>query len=404
MASIRFVQIPKKKDRWQVFNGQVLLGRTRLRGGSYQLDLGRSITGGSRVQKSFQSKPELLAWLERIVRDYQAHGKEAYDLTPERRRICFSALDILKAFPDSTLVAAAKFYLEYHDPARERRTIRQLIDEFLQSKRTSGKADATIKDYAVRLSFFAKEHGEKDAHDITPQLVEKWFDDHHMAGLNRQNYRRHLTVLFNYALKRGYCVKNPAADTEKVTIKRGLPVILTTQEATKLLRTAQNTAPELVPYIAIGLFAGLRPDEIRRLEWRNVHFTRREIYVAPTASKTADRYVVISDNLMEWLACYPGHGKERKEQDAVFCSRSILERIRAEAKVPWTQDILRHSFASHYCPIHGTVETADQMGHKGMSVLFKHYRRAVSRQDAEKYWQIVPNAQADIIQLEAHLG
>ena len=34
--------------------------------------------------------------------------------------------------------------------------------------------------------------------------------------------------------------------------------------------------PELVPFLAIGAFAGLRPAEIERLDWRNIDFLNSE--------------------------------------------------------------------------------------------------------------------------------
>jgi integrase len=42
------------------------------------------------------------------------------------------------------------------------------------------------------------------------------------------------------------------------------PGILSVNEAARLLEAA---APNILPYIAIGLFAGLRAAELERLDW-----------------------------------------------------------------------------------------------------------------------------------------
>ena len=49
---------------------------------------------------------------------------------------------------------------------------------------------------------------------------------------------------------------------------------------------------EIVPYLAIGFFAGLRPDEIRRLRWQDIDFTAKEIHVNADTSKTSTERTV----------------------------------------------------------------------------------------------------------------
>jgi len=44
---------------------------------------------------------------------------------------------------------------------------------------------------------------------------------------------------------------------------------------------------ELRAYVSIGLFAGLRPTEMTRLDWSNVRLDQRVILVNADASKTA---------------------------------------------------------------------------------------------------------------------
>jgi len=58
---------------------------------------------------------------------------------------------------------------------------------------------------------------------------------------------------------------------------------------------------------------------------------------------------------------------------------------------------MRHTYASHHCPIYGTDDTADQLGHKGKSVLFKHYRRAISETEAKLFWEIRPVIKDNIL-------
>ena len=39
--------------------------------------------------------------------------------------------------------------------------------------------------------------------------------------------------------------------------------------------------PDMVPYFAIALFAGLRPKEAEQLDWENINFDKSTIKVTP---------------------------------------------------------------------------------------------------------------------------
>src|SRR5205823_5459828 len=112
--------------------------------------------------------------------------------------------------------------------------------------------------------------------------------------------RRLLGVLFSYATKRGYCLSNPAKDTSKAKHVAKPPGILTAAQAASLL---VNAEPEILPAIALGLFAGLRPEsEVWRLDWAHIDFETGLIDVAADRTKSArNRWVKMSENLIAWL-------------------------------------------------------------------------------------------------------
>jgi integrase len=75
--------------------------------------------------------------------------------------------------------------------------------------------------------------------------------------------------------------------------------IFTPAEVTQFLTHARE---EMIPFLAIGAFAGLRSAEIERLEWQEVNLENRFIEVKAAKAKTAARRIVpISDNLAAWL-------------------------------------------------------------------------------------------------------
>ena len=87
--------------------------------------------------------------------------------------------------------------------------------------------------------------------------------------------------------------------------KRTPVEILTPEEMTALL---EHATPEIAPCFALGAFAGLRSEEILRLEWADVTKRPGFIEVAADKAKTATRRLVpITDNLALWLALSPSY-------------------------------------------------------------------------------------------------
>ena len=78
------------------------------------------------------------------------------------------------------------------------------------------------------------------------------------------------------------------------------------KEATALLDVTRDKDPEMLAYVAIGLFAGLRRSELCALEWSEIDRKARTIEVKGVKAKTRQRRIVsISDTLSAWLAVAP---------------------------------------------------------------------------------------------------
>jgi integrase len=64
------------------------------------------------------------------------------------------------------------------------------------------------------------------------------------------------------------------------------------------MRLLLHSAPaRMIPYLALGAFAGLRAAEMARLDWSAIDLTRRIIPIRADQAKTASRRVApINDN------------------------------------------------------------------------------------------------------------
>ncbi len=160
-------------------------------------------------------------------------------------------------------------------------------------------------------------------------------------------------------------------------------------ELSALLEKAKGLAPDVVPMIAIGAFAGLREAEIQRLDWSEIDLARRHIEVKATKAKSARRRVVpIQPNLAAWLQPYSGMTGRVVPAGA----RRKLARVREAAKLTrWPNNGLRHSFASYrLAAIHDAPRVSVELGHTSPQMLYSTYRELVLPTEAERYWTILP--------------
>ena len=356
---------------------------TKVKGRRYsywEVDCG--VIDGSRKTFSFKTEQEATKKAEELRTERNRIGKDASQLSDEKKREAVRAYQLLNG--SGSLIEAAKFYLAHTTPGGGQATVQELLNTFIEVKTKAGRRPATIETLKVRIGRFAKDFGSTPAHTMTTRDLEKWFDAYNITGTNRDNYRRALVGFFEFAKKRKYTRSNPASELEKPILDDNLPEILTVEEVKRLMESAQKHRPDMVSYFALCIFAGLRPAEANGFDINQIDFDAKLISVRPAvAKKRRQRFVDLQDNLGEWLLPY-------KTELAHFSRRGLLL-VRDKAAVAWAHDIMRHSYASyHLAKFEDAAKTSLQMGHLRPDVLFNHYRNMVRRTDAERFWSIVP--------------
>ena len=114
--------------------------------------------------------------------------------------------------------------------------------------------------------------------------------------------------------------------TEPIRVEREEPAILSNSQVSALLDAAVSFFPLgkklpeahkvktrypqarpdlagfLIPYVALGIFAGIRPKELARLTWRDIDLGLGLVTIASKVSKKRERrHIDMSDNLKDWL-------------------------------------------------------------------------------------------------------
>ena len=168
-----------------------------------------------------------------------------------------------------------------------------VVEEFLAAKQIEGVSRLHYQDRQSRLRKFASAFkGRIDR--ITATEIELWLRN--VGGQRRtvRNYRNALLQLFRFARSKRYLPKGEAVVIEDIVVARPSAVdgeiqILSAEELKLLLMHAPQS---LLKFFAIGAFAGLRSEEIMRLEWKDIRFDQNFIEVTAAKAKTASRRLV----------------------------------------------------------------------------------------------------------------
>lgn len=302
---------------------------------------------------------------------------------------------------NKTLRDATNFYVAHLNKVNGSRRTREVIFELLKARTSDDLSARYLADLRVRLARFANVFGERMIATIAPAEIDGWLRSLGVGSVTRNTFRRRLAVLFSFAKRRSYLSANPISDVERAKECPGEIEILTVGETERLLDSA---SPETLPYWAIGAFAGIRRAEIERLEWSEIDFDGGFIEVKAAKAKTASRRLVtIQENLQGWLGPY-------RTRTGYVCPSNLQKKIntdrdRANLRLNWPQNALRHSFGSyHLARFNDAPRLALEMGNSP-AMIFKHYRKLVKPNDAVRYWEIGPPvAGKKVVQFAAGRG
>jgi integrase len=366
---------------------------------------------GKRRRSFFETKIEATTFAQQQQIKLTNKGREGAEFSTSLRIMAQECAGKLAAL-GATLADATKYYISHRQAVERSCTVAVLVDEVISKKtkecgrRQRPASEDYVADLKVRLGRFSKEFGKRMVATITSLEIEDWLSglkDNRtgadLSPLSRGNYARALGVAFSYAVKRGYATANPVKKIDKPAAVTGDIGILTVTEAARLLESATT---EVLPYIAIGLFAGLRRAELQRLDWSEIDFDDGLIKVTAEKSKTAQkRFVTMQPNLREWLQPVRKHKGKVTPDEPAF--RRAFEQARKAAGITsWPDNALRHSFASyHLAHFKNAASTALEMGHHDSRVTFAHYRELVKPKEADRYWNIRPAATAKIVSIAA---
>lgn len=260
-------------------------------------------------------------------------------------------------------------------------TVIELCNQFLLSKFRAGRCATYLAVLLKQLRQFSHGREFRFASSVTAAEIESWL---HGKGWSPRTVKNHLytvRTLFNWGIKRGDLVANPAQGVDVPTQSNEPPGIHTPEQVQKVLEAARSHDLNTMRCLAIRYFAGLRTSEAAALEEKEIG----ETYIEVTAKKAKTRrrrLVTIQPNLRAWL-----------DLGGVLPLRTVNDKFRVIpplAGVPWPKNAPRHSFVSyHLASWNNAGKTALEAGHTEQ-ILFSNYREIVTPEAAQAFWNIRP--------------
>lgn len=427
----------------------------------YQVDLGRNF--GPDVRKNFANAKKARAFAAKAsakaadgvinavqlidhkfmpkAADDRIKATELSDLKPVERVVTDEvkvvefpdlqneALEILNPF-EVSLYEAACFYAEYHGSVEYINSTKILIEQF-------------IADYQTDLQHIPDNHAQKNSTDViespslTSESMGKAADDE-AETLQFPDLKHRALEILNPSNEMHHEVADrtdsaeasiePFVEEEQVQADRAelqpvsivdtkdslsdiwkppyIPKNVKAQKAytpSDVRRIMKTAKPELVPYLVLGMFGGLRSTEILKLRWRDIDFELAEIQVNAGQSKVRGKRIVhMQSNLGQFLVPFRGKTKEfvvpYKQETLQRWSRKLFK----ELEIKTINQGARHSFAMYHLASHPLDETMQELGYAESAPLHKYYRGLTNRrrEQAAKYFAIAPLDQVEIIQLK----
>jgi integrase len=346
----------------------------------------RCRVAGKWARRFFKNEREAKTYVDLRRIQLNNEGPQGLLLSDDVRVAALQATEQLAPFGKS-IEDAVEFYLAHLKTERGSIPVRQAADELIVNRRAAGLSKVYIGDLHSRLGRFAKSFGDRSVASITTKEIVAWLESLGVGPVTRNTFRRDVRTLFSFAIEHGYCSENPAAS--KATLAKeqnGKEVeVLSIDQAKKLLAVSSR---DMIPYWAIGLFAGLRPSEIRKLDWSDVDLG--DALITVRSSKTGrKRFVKIQPNLNAWLT--PHCLNSGKVVAPVNFRRSYPADKAAAGLNDWPVNAMRHSFGSyHVAQFNDIPALAVQMGNSP-EIIERHYRKAVRPKEAHRYWALTPD-------------
>ena len=343
------------------------------------------VRDGKRRREYFMDERKAVAALKQGQKDAIALGRKWANIEPHERLTITGILAEIRTAGLTLRDVWDAYRQGKHMTSTSRVTVRQAIDDLIASKTSGNKRPSYITNLRQVLDAWSRGQDHRSLASITLGEIETHVASRAAVGTRLSAINR-LSTLFSFAVRKGWLAVNPCERIERPTIEAKLPTILSNADAAKMLAFIRVKLPRFVPWFALSLFGGLRPEEADQITWSAVNLDNGSVLIDPSITKVRNaRTVHLEPVAVAWLKL--GGDLPIPKVSRRRAARMVRDYMGWE---DWPKDVLRHSCASHLIALkksYGAV--ALEMGNSEQ-ILRKHYRAEVPDDLCKAFWALTP--------------
>lgn len=384
-----------------------ILEYTNPRTGSKSFRVTGTKRTGERVRDNFAEEPAARARQIELETEWlQGHAEtaiQATKLTSDQLRLCeASIIQLGEDWPRMLdAIASWKQTGKHHALLDSPR-----LDEAFEKFKAAIEADTSIRKLTrlatlTRVNAFINATPNMRVCDALPETVLKFLEgmkvgDAKASARTRINYRDGVSKFFSWCMERErrWIAVNPCTAVKVKIGDVAPPEILSVEMCEKLLRSAEKSNDgELIPYLTLTMFCGLRPFEARRIKWEQVNLKDKELRVEGNQSKIKRaRSITLGNTELAWLKAHENKSFGPAKFNKIFSNllRSVGFGTGKDAAMRWTKDVLRHTAISHHFrKVASYGKCAERFGNSE-AIIKRHYQGRVTSEDTKKFYAILP--------------
>lgn len=294
--------------------------------------------------------------------------------------------------------------------------VQAVLDTKMHILRQRPKTITQYKHITRRISRLSPEFCKKYLCDITTHDCVNMLKTIPTATQQEYN-RRAISCVFNHGVKLGWCESNPLHRVYRIKPEERRINTLTPGQIRDLFRACRPATEEekrtrtcrrmgilgstidltnSIAPLALMTFGGIRPFEVRRIDWRDISFEDNVVSVRKTSSKIGQaRHVTMCPAMRAWLESCENKTGPVCPSGWIYRWGGIRHRAGWDSLTnPWPEDSLRHTFASYHAKSYKNFPLLQiEMGHSSSKLLWQRYLNmdGVTSKMAEEFWTITPD-------------
>jgi hypothetical protein len=364
---------------------------------------------GKWQRKQFVDRPdaERFAALKRVEMENKGRAQQMILSTLTQEQHDRAADAFARLGTTYTIAEVVDFFLRHHRPPEFTIRAKKALTIYLDDKERDGVRDRTIVSLSSVVKLFINAHDDPWIHEVTASDVESFLRG--LRGKDRttkatrktwNNYRNDLSGFFAWCASadpgtnRPFLFANPVAGVRKFSARQvreeqaAKPVTTSVKDLRRIFSVLMRwRGGVMTRYFAYLYFAGVRPDELKRISDREnelLNLKTRSLTIPANISKTRhERRVTVSDNLASWLAVAPS--------PIVPPNFDRLAKV-VRKHFNLSHDEARHSFISYHVAAFRSVGDAALQAGNSESIVKRHYLNTHTQREGLDFFRIIPNS------------